>query len=256
MNPDLNEGDLAEGFLLPRGTALHSIIQKGDKTSCEFRTAHDVTLWPLELVEVEYHTLNLSTLELPASIDAKAAIRIRLKTTAGLTFSQLNTDAITFYLRGVSDELAMRLYEQFFTSGGAIVVQSQKPGKRTRLQQVIPAGNINQVGFDKNQSLFPYDPCVFDGYRLLREYFSYPSRFMFLELAALGEALRQFKTKEIDLIVPMRDIDYELENNVNVQNFSLFCTPIINLFPKRTNRIQISNRFSELSCGSQTAPGH
>ena len=245
FQPNLNEADLADGFSLPRGTSLHSVIGKGDKTTCEFRTAHELVLWPLQIVEAEYHTLNLSTLELPVSVKAKAAIRIRLKTAAGLTFSRIGMDSITFYLRGINDELAMRLYEQFFTHGAAIVIQTRKTGKRTRSNYTISADNIRQVGFSKDQSLFPYDHRVFDGYRLLREYFAYPKRFMFVEISGLNEILRQCKTEEVDLNIPMREIDYELEGNVNTRNFSLFCTPAINLFPKQTNRIQISNQFSE-----------
>ena len=245
FQPDLTEADLADGFPLPRGTALHSVVGKGDKTTCEFRTAHEVVLWPVQLTEAKYHTLDLSALELPNSVKAKAGIRIQLKIAEGLTFSQLGMDSLTFYLRGVNDELAMRLYEQFFAQAVAVIAQTQKPGKRTRLNYTISADNIRQVGFNKNQSLFPYDHRVFDGYRLLREYFVYPKRFMFVQLSGLNELLCQCKTEVIDLIIPMREVDYELEGNVCRKNFSLFCTPVINLFPKQTNRIQISNQFSE-----------
>ena len=39
--------------------------------------------------------------------------------------------------------------------------------------------------------------------------------------------------------------DLELENRINVANFDLFCSPAINLFPKRADRIQLSDRHAE-----------
>src|SRR5262249_30859117 len=54
LQPNLGEGALAEGYGTPRGTALRSVLGRGDQTACEYRTAHDVTLWPLELTHAEY----------------------------------------------------------------------------------------------------------------------------------------------------------------------------------------------------------
>ena len=49
FHPDPNEASLASGFSIARGAALRSILGKGDDTACDFRTAHEVKLWPLEI---------------------------------------------------------------------------------------------------------------------------------------------------------------------------------------------------------------
>src|SRR4051812_1513195 len=54
LNPSLNEGSLGSGFRVPTGSVLRSLLGRGEQTACEYRTGHDVTLWPLELVSVEY----------------------------------------------------------------------------------------------------------------------------------------------------------------------------------------------------------
>src|SRR5512135_719747 len=41
FQPDLNEADLARGVTIPRGSAISSLLGKGDVTACEFRTAQD-----------------------------------------------------------------------------------------------------------------------------------------------------------------------------------------------------------------------
>ena len=82
FDPDLTEGALAEGITIERGAALRSVVGRNDPTSCEFRTAHDVTLWPLEVVEAEYlvDTRSFAELKIQNVREARAGIRLRLRT--------------------------------------------------------------------------------------------------------------------------------------------------------------------------------
>src|SRR6202008_3647762 len=79
--PNKKEGALAAGFVVPRDTALRGRLGRGDQTSCEYRTAHDATLWPIEVVEIEYSTLltGLRQLRIPLAQRARAMVRIRLR---------------------------------------------------------------------------------------------------------------------------------------------------------------------------------
>ena len=52
----------------------------------------------------------------------------------------------------------------------------------------LPAGcprptNLHAAGFDANEGLLPYGPRSFLRYRLLQEYFSFPEKFLFFDLA-------------------------------------------------------------------------
>ena len=239
LQPDLTEDGLADGFPIPRNSVLRSV---GDGTKCEYRTAHDVTLWPLRITEAQYHTRDLGSLEVPAAVGAKAGIRIRLESTAGLRLHELKLDEITLYLQG-ADETPMRIYEQCFAHGAAIVVQSVT--RPVKWQTVVSAGNIRRVGFADDEALLPYDARSFHGYRLLREYFALPERFMFIKLTGLAKALARCEAREIDLIILLREEDLELEARLEIENFALFCTPAINLFPKRADPIPLSDRFVE-----------
>ena len=51
---DPADPNLARGFEVARGAAVRSLQRRGQDTFCEFRTAHDLTLWPLEIAQVEY----------------------------------------------------------------------------------------------------------------------------------------------------------------------------------------------------------
>ena len=242
LQPDLSEGALADGYVVPRDTVLRSVLGKGEQTSCEYRSGHDVTLWPLELVDVEYFSGRepVAEVALLSGQRVKAGIRLRLKATGGLTFDQLALDRLPLYLRG-SDERPMRLYEQLLANGVGIVVQ---PPKRN-WQQLISKSEIRRLGFEDEHALLPYGPPSFQGYRLLHEYFAFSQRYMFVELGGLGAAVRRCTGDELDLVVLLDQADTVLENTLEAFDFALFCTPAINLFPKRADRIHLSNQVYE-----------
>jgi type VI secretion system protein ImpG len=49
FHPDSRSGELVEGVTIDRGTPLKGRVAPGEKTACEFRTGHDVTMYPLAI---------------------------------------------------------------------------------------------------------------------------------------------------------------------------------------------------------------
>ena len=242
LQPDPTAADLAEGFVVPRGTSLRSVLGKGDRTACEYRTGADVTLWPIELVEAKYLP-NTAALSLPASAVSgikgiKSGIRFRLRVSEGLTFDQLPLDSLRLFLRG-GGGLRMRIYEQLLAHAPAVAVQ--RTASAPQSSAVLGKGRILRAGFDDSEALLPYGPRSFQGYRLLQEYFAFPDRFHFVDFTGLGGALRQCNDSELDLVV-LLDENTLQEDAFDVSYFGLFCTPAINLFPKRTDRIHLKDQ--------------
>lgn len=251
FQPDLTEGSLAAGFVIPRGTALRSLMTKEMQTACEYRTGHDLTLWPLELVEAEYFPRDVATLELPGVPGVRAGIRLRLRVTAGLRFDQLGLDRLVFFLRG-SGGRPMRLYEQLLGNAAAVVVRPARP--KAPWVEVLDAGHVQRVGLGDREALLPYGPRSFQGYRLLHEYFALPQRFLFVEIRGLQSAVRRCADKELDIVVLLNRSDPQLENTVDAEDFSLFCTPAINVFPKRTDRVHLSQAAEHHIVPDRTRP--
>jgi type VI secretion system protein ImpG len=52
-------------------------------------------------------------------------------------------------------------------------------------------------------------------------------------------------SKEVEIVVLLDQSPDRLANLVDASRFALFCTPVINLFPKRTDRIDLSEAESE-----------
>jgi len=242
LRPNLTEGALAQGYKVPRGTTLRSLLGRGEQTPCDYRTAHDVTLWPLELTHVEYtgYVGDLGDVKLPGR--ARGTLRIRLRTTAGLNFSDLALDNLTLFLRG-ADELPMRLYEQVM--GHAVGMVARPVAKPVPWQHVVTDAPVGAVGFDDEQALLPYGPRSFQGYRLLQEYFAFPARYLFAELRSLAPAVRRCTGPELEILVLTDLHDRELDGKLGLDNLAMFCAPAVNLFPRRADRIHLTEGANE-----------
>jgi type VI secretion system protein ImpG len=242
--PDPNEPNLAGGFTVPRGSMMQGVSGADDPTACEFRTAQDVRLWPVEIVSAAYFSYapDLPLNKLPVAGRIKGGLRIRLRTTAGLKFAQTSLDRLTLYLAGRND-VANMLYELCLATGVGVLVL---PGKATpRWHEFLPASSIQPVGFSDTEALLPVTLRSFQGYRLLQEYFSFPQRFRFVELTGLNKVLKRVDGDEIELVVLFGRGDATLEPVVDAANLALFCSPAINLFSKRADRIHVSDSAFE-----------
>jgi type VI secretion system protein ImpG len=242
FEPEEREEALAEGFVIKRGTPLRSQLGKGDRTACTFTTAHDLRLLPLALTEVRYFSRDLAELNLPSHLGAKAALRIRLQKTVPMPFREIAVDPIIFHIRG-ADELPGQIYERIFAHKRWLVIQSATDHVPCGRPQA--ADRIRRVGFAANEALLPRAPQSFEGYRLLREYFAFPQRFLFFEVGGFQEALTQVSGEQVDLVIVLDEGDTRLEGRVDKSCLDLFCVPAINLFERTLDRMLVSDRLSE-----------
>lgn len=243
FNPELADPALADGFQLPRETVLNTRLEPGQRTACQFRTAHAMTLWPLRLDAASYsgHAPELAPGLSQSLGRVRAHLRLRLQVTAGLKASQLKLDTLALYLAG-DEVIAHKLYEQLFARCTGVLVKDAKGSGQPTL---LPATKLEQSGFADDEALLPLSARGFDGYRLLKEYALMPSRFLFAAVTGLRRALAACDTDQVDLVFLFDTADTTLERNVDVGNFALHCTPAINLFPKRADRIHLNRREHE-----------
>jgi len=242
MRPNLAEGTLAQGYRVPRNAALRGLLGRGDQTPCEYRTAHDVMLWPLEMTHAEYtgYVGDIGDVRLPGR--ARAALRFKLRTTAGLNFNDLALDDLTLFIRG-ADELPMRIYEQMI--GHTVGILARPTTRPTPWQHAVTENPVAMVGFGDDEALLPYGPRSFHGYRLLQEYFAFPARYLFVRLNGLADAVRRCTTSEMEIVVLTDAHDRGLDGAVSPENFALFCAPAVNLFPRRADRVHLTEAETE-----------
>jgi len=245
MRPAPDDKNLADGSKqVPRGSTLQATLGEGESTACEFVTAQDVTLWPLEVASASYFSyapdLPLNALNVGPRI--RGGVRIRLKTTAEMKFGQLALDRLSFYAGG-ADDVANRLYELCLAAPlGALV---RPVGGTQTWHEFLPATAIAPRGFTDADALLPASHRTFHGYRILQEYFAFPERFRFFDVAGLRRAVSRGTTEELELVLLFERGDPTLERVVDASNLKLFCTPAINLFEKHADRINVDDGSHE-----------
>jgi type VI secretion system protein ImpG len=237
---DTADPNLAHGYRVPRGTAVHSTLPRGQDTLCEFSTAHEVTLWPVEITAVQYFSsapdLNLN--RLPPARATRGGLRIKLRAGGGLSFSQLRLDRLAFYL-SAPDDVAFRLHELVLgTVLGSHVHDGTPADTASRWRD---AQSVQPLGLESDQALLPEHQRSFSGHRLLQEVSALPQRLLFFEVTDLAARLASVAGSEVELVLLFGRADAGLEPLVDAQSLALFCTPAINLFRKRLDRIMLGS---------------
>lgn len=234
VSPSLSEGSLAQGFTLQRGIRMRSQISPDEKTECDFRTSHDLTLWPIQISALNYlgTAAAVDTAGVRCGKSTRAGLSLQLKTIGGLLFSELPLDRLSLYLNG-SDSLGTRLYEQLFRHTESIAVVSQGKEIRSPRAQV----SLHRQGFADDEALLPVSQRGFQGYRLIQEYFAFPERFLFARLEGLSSRLKRCNSDTVELIFSFDNRNERLFDTVSAEHFRLNCVPAINLFPKSADRI-------------------
>ncbi|WGZ94391.1 MAG: type VI secretion system baseplate subunit TssF [Candidatus Thiothrix putei] len=242
MTPDLDGGVTAAGFPLPKGMRLFTDVGLEGQSRCEFRTSRDVTLWPVQVIQVEYLTAaEAGYYPLPRQPPAKAGIRLRLQVANGIPWREMPLDDLVFYLDG-GRETTGRVYELLAAHTQALVLQPVVPaGQSPAWRQVLPADNVQPLGFAQEEALLPYTDVSFQGYRLLQEYFAFPERFLFIRLSGLQAAVQRLGNEEaLEIVCLFQDKNDGLKGWLNTSNVVLNCVPAINLFPRRADRVHVA----------------
>ncbi|AWC24018.1 type VI secretion protein, family [Aminobacter sp. MSH1] len=237
LKPGQQVQTMNAGHLVKRGTRLVSSLQPGLSTRMTFTTAQDVTLWPLEIASVGYYqdrsALAAAGITAPAGVAAEAALRITIARTGKGKLSELALDRLDLHFAGRTK--AALLFDTIF--GVCTAVGGRQSGKQGRLT-TLPEPQM--VGIGDAEALMPRTRPTFEGYRLLREYFMMPERFHYVRVAGLQPVIRSCDAG-LDIIFLLRRAAPELAD-LAPADFELFATPLINLFERECNVIELDAR--------------
>jgi len=237
LTVDPDAGAIEGGFPVDAGSLLHT--RPVDGVRCTFRTSYPLRLHPIEVKEVDL----ISTTPLKGLVPPKtrSALRIRLETIGGVPFSELGVDDLRFFLDATSGDIHL-LYELFLRDPQGLVVRaSDDPSAGT----LLPADDIRPVGFERDEGMLEYPPESFLGYRLLQEYFTFPDKFLFVDLAGLGPATRRCEGSSLEILVLLTQSPAQLDLRVDPANLKLGCTPAINLFKRTADPIRMTHTSVE-----------
>lgn len=246
-NPDLEDGALASGPTMKRGSGLRARQAAGQSTYCEFRTSQALRLWPVEVKRAQYFSFapDLNLHLHPRARDIRGGLRFVLQATADLTFDQIAMDELVIHFGG-ADDVAWQLHECVLGKPLGILVQPMGPsGLLPGRMVTLPADAVQAVGFNDDEALLPVTATGFAGHRLVQEYFAFAQRLQFAKIQKLQATLRTMAVTEVEITVLFSRGDAALEKLVSAENVQLHCVPAINLFTKRLDRVPVSDGVSQ-----------
>jgi type VI secretion system protein ImpG len=252
---DPEQGKLTSGHALPRGTTLLSREVHG--APCRFRTCYDTTLWPVEVAAAEWLTADrLGAI----GRDAVAALRVELQCQGGLTFDALSLDTLRLYIDGDAP-VAYALYELLCNNLARIELRDRIGAGASPAVVRLPATALAPVGFGEHEGMLPLPGHSFAAYQYLQEYFTFPYKFRFVDVSGLG-ALRAAGFKQraelLLLFSPFERAERRqlLEAGVTARTLRPGCAPVVNLFPRASEPIALSQRRPEYRVVSDTYQSH
>jgi len=210
-----------ENKIVAKNTEVSSRM-KPNAIECKFRTVYDTLVMPLEIEDVNYYNFNKqSSLELSVKMSSKG------------TLNDVIFENLRVYLGDVkfmSEDLYLFLLQYIDT----IEITIQDKNNNNLENIYIDKNSIVPVGFSKNNSLMPEPANVFEGYTLIKEYFCFKDKFLFVDITNLDK----ISSIGEDILSQSRNFIIKINfsksflsaDGINKNYFNLYCTPIVNIF--------------------------
>jgi len=222
------------GFVVEKGTQLYSKPVGG--AACQFAVAFPVTILPVEVRQ--------AGVQEPRRMaqGARQDISIGLETLNAIDVSRIQADKLRFYLNG-SHQSVFALYELLFNHVTALEIHGLGSGGSPAAFQ-LPPGSLKQVGFEDDEALIPATPRSFPGYLRLLEYFTFPEKYLFFDIAGLSSALQGLHGTAFEIRI---SIDRPVPPGIviDADTFCLNAAPAVNLFRKTAEPIRLDRRSTE-----------
>ena len=234
---DRSQVDLVNGFRVARHTPLESEPIQG--FPCRFRTCYPVDLWPFDLVSATLRGAPFNAPITPHSAQAAAVLCLKFRTFSATTsWATIELPSLRFFVRG-QPQIAYPLHDLICHQAIDVAIATSADDRAPiRLK---PRSHIRPVGFGEEEGLLSYPDQSFLGYRLLTEFFAFPAKFLFFELADIPRAALARAGETLEVYIYLSHTSGTLEQNVTAENLPLGCTPIINLYRQRAEPIELTH---------------
>jgi len=224
-------GQLQETKVLPRGSEVLSNAVGPESCVCRFITTQDVPLSPVSLTGIEKET----------DTKGNEILSFHFQLDSGASWNSSSFKNIRLYLHA-EFPTALMLHENLTTS----VLKAQISVNNGQCTvDLDPSSAITPGGLRDDNALLPGDQRSFWGYSLLREYFVYPEKFLFLDCNGFDTI--PFCDPEPQSLTYTVTISkqFPADKPFTSENFRLFCSPVVNLSLQETEPVTRDGLKSE-----------
>jgi len=231
LRHDPAQGKLRAGHLVPAGTILRT--GEEERTAVRFRTGYDTRLWPLEVRDARLEAPDAYE-ALDGRHDVASVLRVDLESTQG-DLGAVELGELRFFLDGPLHE-AGALYESLVRDGAGVMIATEDGSVRD-----LGRPALRPVGFAEDEIVLPDPPLARPAFHLLREYFAFPRKYLFVETVAMPSTVAGTRLSLLMLLgsPPSREL------TLGPESVRLGCTPVVNLFPRQSEPIRLDQRRTE-----------
>ena len=233
------QADMVNGYLIePQELESETTPMHG---SCIYKTCAPLRIWPIEVTGA---TMLARQTRVPgSSIDSTGLLRLTLNCLGnGKVFAPMKIPKLRFYIAG-QDHYAFALYELILN--GTLNISISNPGASdTTPPRWLGSGALSAAGFEPQDAVLPFEPRSFQGYRLLSEYFCFPRKFLFFDVDLSKVSLEGIGGAMAIQFYLEKSSD-EIEPHIGPGLFRLGCIPIINLFSRAAEPIDMNHVRTE-----------
>ena len=229
--------NFAHGAALERGRYVYALAtnELGQQVRCRFRTCFETPLWPLKVTHLDAVAANTYSLD-PSDTLTASIVRTKIVCMSKEPVHTMKIPFLRFCLNAESKH-AYALYDLLSLHLIRIAVRVTKTGEL----RYLDAGKLRWCGFSDEEAVLGTNPLTHPGYRLLQEYFAFPQKFLFFEVADLDLT---GVDQEFELLF-MLDVPPSKENHYDRNVLKLNCLPLINLFPQRIEPFALDQKRYE-----------
>lgn len=217
LTPNCKENTL----FIPRHTSIKS--RAINSVKCEFKTLYDVHVYPLQISDTQVINKGKHN-----------ALLIDIEATKDILISDIDMQYIRLYLGSeiyISNTLLLWILQ--YTKEMYLIAYD------TNTQYHLPLHCVKPLGFSKDESMLNNDDLGFSAFILLQELFFMCEKFHFIQLD-ISNVLKNICSKKIGIqFVFTRELPKDCFPRVT--HFSLFATPVINLFATQAEPILLDH---------------
>lgn len=226
------EGLLQESTSYPKGIEVLSKPVGAFNVGCRFRTTQTIDVHPFSLTDV-------STEWKPGYTTVTLSFQLQ----KGVNFDKINFNNGKLRVYCNADPAIASTLHLFFTRYVNRVTIAATDDAKSGM--VVGRQNwIHAVGYEEDEGLLPYSLYSFLGYRLLQEYFNYRPKFWFFDIDGFDNFKPDKEAQGFQVTVDF-DRSYPEDRRFKTENLRLFCSPIVNLFPKDITPIRVDHLTTE-----------
>jgi type VI secretion system protein ImpG len=244
---------LPELRVVPRGSVLRTTAVQG--VILFFRTVYDVTLAPLMLTRAQFSSFIDAPRSVPLPRGASSCISIVIERGSDkVDLGQAGVPSLRVFVDG-EPSLRAALLDTLMMRSVAAWVQANGEKAWLPLERVP----LRLAGLAEEDAMVPFPARSHPAFRLLTEYFTYPEKFNFIDID-LGELAHLLPPHcaRFTLHLALRGVhgdsnEARLLSSLSHKNLLLGCTPVINLFEKAAEPVQLAHTSAEYALCADSA---